>query len=328
MTSKSHPVTREDLLMRRSRLEQSLKSGLRDTEFNRLLREVDAALERMDNGTYGLCDTCHGAIEPEQLSADPLIRFCIDHLPAAQRDALSDDLSLASQIQAGLLPARGVMVPGWETAYHYQAASVVSGDYCDLLVHDGELYFVVGDVTGKGVSAAMLMVHLHATFRALVYQGLPLELILARANRLFCESSLTTHFATLVCGRADGTGQIELGIAGHEPALVLRRNEVQKIGATGLPLGMFCNEQFLTVRTRLDPGDGVLLYTDGLTEVRNLSDEEYGTDRLIDVLRRGRPLESQDLIDTCLADARVFYGGSGWNDDVTVMALRWLSTDR
>jgi hypothetical protein len=75
-------------------------------------------------------------------------------------------------------------VADWETAYHYEPASVVSGDYCDLLSHDGDFYFVVRDVSGKGVSAALLMTHLHATFRPLVFQGLPLEQIMARARSI------------------------------------------------------------------------------------------------------------------------------------------------
>jgi sigma-B regulation protein RsbU (phosphoserine phosphatase) len=201
---------------------------------------------------------------------------------------------------------------------------LVSGDYCDLLSHGGDLYFVVGDVTGKGVSAALLMTHLHATFRALVYQGLPLEQVVARASRLFCESSLTTHFATMACGKADEKGGVELGSAGHDPALIVRGRKVERFGATGLPLGMFCDEQFSIQKTLLNSGEYILLYTDGLTESRNPAGEEYGIERLVDALKANRARTPQETITSCIADAETFRSGAQSGDDLTVMAIRRL----
>jgi sigma-B regulation protein RsbU (phosphoserine phosphatase) len=153
----------------------------------------------------------------------------------------------------------------------YEAANVVSGDYCDLLSLGKDLYFVVGDVTGKGVSAAMLMAHLNAMFRAIVPLGLPLERVMEQASRMFCESTLSTHFATLVCGRAGSSGEVEVSIAGHHPVLLIHNSEVTRLEATGLPLGMFCDEQFTTDKIRCEPGDSIFLYTDGLIEAVDLS---------------------------------------------------------
>ncbi len=194
-------VTRDDLLDRRSRLERSLVSRPNDPQFSRLLREVDGALERMAAGTYGLCEVCREPIEAERLAADPLLRFCIDHLTPIERDALSSDLVLAAQIQRGLLPSPGFRAAGWEADYVYRPANVVGGDYCDLLAHRDGLYFAVGDVSGKGVAAGFQMAHLHAAFRALVAQDLPLPRVMAQANRIFCESSPGNRFATLACGK-------------------------------------------------------------------------------------------------------------------------------
>ena len=316
------PVTRQDLFMRRSRLERSLASLPGDPQFSRLLREVDSALGRMDNGTFGLCEVCHEPIEEERLLADPLVRFCIDHLTSAQRDSLSSDLALAAQIQAGLLPPRGFRAAGWETDYRYLPANVVGGDYCDLLPHGDGLYFAVGDVSGKGVSAGFQMAHLHAAFRALVAQDLPLARIIAQANRIFCESSPGNRFATLACGRADGAGAIELGIAGHLPALVARGGKVNAIGSTGLPIGMFCEEQFTTLQVRLEPGDSLLLYTDGLTEAADPSGEEYGVERLTAALlaNPGRP--PAETVASCLLDLDSFRRERERGDDLTIMAIR------
>lgn len=322
MNRKASPVTREDLLVRRSRLEQSLSTAPADRQMRRLLVEVDAALERMDAHSYGLCEECREPIEDERLTADPLIRFCSDHLTPAQRDALDQDLALAAQIQQTLLPSVRVQVADWETAYHYEAAQVVSGDFCDLLSHDGKLHFIVGDVSGKGVPAALLMAHLHATFRALVFQSLALDQIMARASRMFCESSPTTHFATLACGRADERGRIEFSSAGHLPALVVRGSGVERIGATGLPLGMFCDEQFHTVETALDPGDSIFLCTDGLTEAEDAAGEQYGLDRLTRTLAQGRGKTPRETIAACLADLDSFRQNEQRGDDLTIMAVR------
>ncbi len=164
------------------------------------------------------------------------------------------------------------MPAGGRWAYRYEPAGIVSGDYCDLVTdQSGGFYFMLGDVTGKGVAASMLMVHLQATFRTLIPMGLPLRELVERASRVFCESTLPTHFATLVCGRAAASGEVEVCNAGHPPPLLLRRDEVLPIEPTGLLLGAFCDEQFATSRIRVDPGQSILLFTDGLTEARNES---------------------------------------------------------
>jgi phosphoserine phosphatase RsbU/P len=312
----------QDLLTRRAKLEEAIASASDDSQLARLLQEVDSALERLKLGTYGLCETCHEPIEVERLDADPVIRFCLDHLPASQQHALEEDLGLAAQIQAGLLPPAGLRHAGWETAYFYKAAGVVSGDYCDLLSHDEGFHFIVGDVSGKGVSAAMLMAHLHATFRPLVSQGLALERIMERASRVFCESTHSTLFATLICGKADHAGTIAISNAGHDPALVAHGGELSRIGATGLPLGMFCNEQFSTTELRLNPGDCIFLYTDGLTEATDASGDEYGIERLCDSVMAHRGLPAHELIAACLADLTSFTSNTAMRDDLTMMAIR------
>src|SRR5262249_2936062 len=246
-------------------------------EVRRLLDEVDAALRRMDDGSYGLCDACHDPIEPERLLADPLTRLCLGDLTVDQQHALEDDLQLASQIQKGLLPSRDYKVDGWEIAYYYEPAGLVSGDYCDLISKpDQSLYFIVGDVSGKGVAASMLMAHLQAMFRTLTSINLPLGQLLERASRVFCESTLPTHYATLFCGKATSDGELEVCNAGHLPALLVRAGEVVRIDSGGLPVGIFSNASFPVSTVTIRPAETIFLYTDGLTEARNRDGEEYG----------------------------------------------------
>ncbi len=179
---------RTELEQRRERLHEALHSSAADASISELLTAVDTALSRIDQGTFGLCETCHDTIEAERLLADPLVRFCLDHLTSAEQRALESDLSLAARIQRALLPKPGLAPDGWDVRYHYQPAGMVSGDYCDLFETDGGLLFMLGDVSGKGVAASMLMSHLHATFRSLAEAGLPLDRMVQDANRIFCES--------------------------------------------------------------------------------------------------------------------------------------------
>src|SRR6266496_120267 len=192
MVTAVEPLLREQLLDRRQKLEAARDSS-EFSEITSLLAEVDAALQRMERGTFGLCDLCHEPVETGRLFANPLTRLCIGHLTPPEQQALENDLELAAKIQTGLLPQPTQRIDGWEIAYHYQPAGLVSGDYCDLISsEDNSLHFVLGDVSGKGVAASMLMAHLQAMFRTLVSINLPLDQILERASRVFCESTLPT----------------------------------------------------------------------------------------------------------------------------------------
>src|SRR4029077_18844657 len=119
-----------------------------------------------------------------------------------EQRALESDLLLAASIQRALLPNPGLAPRGWDVRFHYQPAGMVSGDYCDFFETDGGLLFMLGDVSGKGVAASMVMSHLHATFRTLAEACLPLDRMVQDANRIFCESTLAGQFATIVVGRA------------------------------------------------------------------------------------------------------------------------------
>lgn len=322
MGEKEASTIRENILARRAKLEQVIASAGEEEQLKHLLSEVDAALERMDGGTFGLCEVCQEPIEAERITADPLVRFCIDHLTPVQQRALESDLSLAARIQKSLLPVEGVRAAGWEAAYHYEGASLVSGDYCDLLDCGARLYFVVGDVSGKGVASAMLMAHLHATFRTLVSMCMPLQEIMERASRMFCESTLPSHFATMACGIAEDTGEIELCIAGHLPVLFTHDSDVRRVESTGLPLGMFCEESFSIKKVQLAPGDSLVLYTDGLSESVDPAGTEYGIQRLEDLLRAQRSRPPKEIISACIADLQSFRDKSQRSDDLTIMVLQ------
>jgi sigma-B regulation protein RsbU (phosphoserine phosphatase) len=249
------------------------------------------------------------------------VRFCLDHLTEPEQRALEKDIDLASRIQGALLPRRSIEASGWAAAYHYEGAGPVSGDYCDLAELQGRLHFAVGDVTGKGVAASMLMTHLHATLRALLSPEVALDQLVERVNRGFCESTLPTHYATLVCGRAGGEGEVEICNAGHLPPLLLRAGGAEWIGPTGLPVGISGEARFGVTSVRLRPGDALVLYTDGLTEAPDPSGAEYGRERLRDRLSAHSSRKPQDLLAATLEDLRSFRMGASKSDDLTLMAI-------
>jgi sigma-B regulation protein RsbU (phosphoserine phosphatase) len=322
MTTAEQSYLRTELEQRRERLHEALHSPAADASLSQLLTAVDTALSRIAQGTFGLCETCHDTIEAERLLADPLVQFCLDHLTSAEQRALESDLSLAARIQRALLPKPGLAPVGWDVRYHYQPAGMVSGDYCDLFETDGGLLLMLGDVSGKGVAASMLMSHLHATFRSLAEGGLPLDRMVEDANRIFCESTLAGQFATLVVGRVTQDGSVELVNAGHLPVLHIHGDGVTPKDSTGVPLGMFCTTRFPVHRLTLAHGDTLLLYTDGLTEAQNRAGAEYGLHRIRTLAARHTGIEPAGLISECLEDLLSFREGLKQTDDLTLLAVR------
>ncbi len=312
-----------DLLDRRTRLVAAREQVLGSDELARLIDEVDATLRRIASGAFGLCEHCHEPIEKDRLLADPLVRFCLDHLSREDQRALEDDLALARQIQTALLPKS--LPPGavWETQYWYDPAGPVSGDYCDVIVPDGQdpLLVLTGDVSGKGIAASLLVSHLHSMFRSMAGGG-SLPRMMERASRLLCESTNPNHYATLACAQADLAGDVEVCNAGHCPPLLIGADGVTQIEPGGLPLGMFCSARYTSRRLRLNPGDMLVFYTDGVTEALNPEGEMYGPERLTAALKRNRGMAAEPAITACLQEWNTFRGGVPAKDDVTILALR------
>jgi sigma-B regulation protein RsbU (phosphoserine phosphatase) len=320
------PDAQAQLVERKRRVEGLIARGGPAPQLDDFLSQIDEALDRFTAGTYGLCDTCHEPIETERLRADPLIRLCLDHLTPSEARALERDLELASRVQATLLPPPQMTAGNWQIAYQYAPLATVSGDYVDVIRPDGgdgsELLFLFGDIAGKGVAASMLMAHLHASMRTLVDLGFPLAQMMARANRVFCESTMSDHYATLVCGRLGSTGGLEILNAGHCPPVLLHDGCATTLEATGLPIGLFCVEDFTSRKATLAPGDTLLLYTDGLTEAFDGDGNQYGTERVIATALAHAGELPGGLVAACIEDLEAFRGAARREDDLTIMAIR------
>lgn len=315
-------VLRDQLLVRREKLQAAVTRS-QTANLVQLLEQVDKALEKVDTGAYGICEACNDWVGAQRLIADPLARVCLDCLKPSEQRALEQDLALAARIQAGLLPEQDLQAAGWKVSYHYEPAGLVSGDYCDIVAHGRDLYFMVGDVSGKGVAASMLMANLHAMFRVLIPTGLKLPQLVERANRIFSDSTLPTQYATLIVGRASECGEVEICNGGHLPLIHLSRSGVNNIGSAALPIGMFHDQEFLSTRLSLAPGDNLVMYTDGLTESQAADGTEYGDQRLSQILQSHHGHGSRQLLDACLQDITSFRGEMPKVDDQTLVVMNF-----
>jgi sigma-B regulation protein RsbU (phosphoserine phosphatase) len=325
MNDATQAQIRDQLVDRRRRLHGTIADIGEAGDLVRLLGEVDAALERMKAGAYGWCEVCHETVDDKELLANPLTQYCLCTLTPEQQRALQNDLDMAGRIQWALLPKQDLSHGGWEVHHRYEPAGPVSGDYCDVIAQNGarnDLFVLAGDVSGKGVAASLLMAHLNALFRSLVETQLPITQIVERANRLFSESTIDSHYVTLVCTRADASGAVDICNAGHLPPMVVQGGDVATVGSTGFPVGLVDQSPYEQSRVLLSRGDTLFFYTDGLTEATNRSDEEYGARRLAHVLRAGRGLSPRALGGSILRDLAAFQDGTPRVDDLTIVILR------
>src|SRR5260370_15640704 len=240
-------LLRDQLMTRREKLQNAIARS-QTANMVQLLEQVDKALERVDNGKFGVGERCDGTAEPPRLVADSVARLVLDCVKPSEQRALEQDLELAARIQAGLLPQRDLQAAGWRISYHYKPAGMVSGDYCDLIQHDRDLYFMVGDVSGKGVAASMLMANLHAMFRVLIPTGLPLPQLVERANRIFSDSTLPNQYATLILGRARECGEVELCNGGHFPPIHPSPGGVNSLWGSAMSVGVCPDHRLLGPR--------------------------------------------------------------------------------
>src|SRR5258708_20801263 len=145
------PDLRSEMIDWRERLESTARESANSVEWNSLLRQVAAAIERLNQkDSYGVCQVCHDEIGMAAMRADPLARTCLSCLTPEQLSELDDDLERACLIQGELLPKQNLNFNGWEVSYHYKPAARGSGDYCALVSpHTGDLHFMIGDVSGN-----------------------------------------------------------------------------------------------------------------------------------------------------------------------------------
>ncbi|MBV8072748.1 MAG: PP2C family protein-serine/threonine phosphatase [Acidobacteriaceae bacterium] len=245
----------------------------------------------------------------------------------AQRERLNRELEIAREVQEHLFPQRLPSVAGIDYCGLCRPAREVGGDYYDFLeLPDGRLGFAIGDVSGKGVGAALMMASLEASLRALASViDHPAELM-DRVNRQVLQASAANRYATLFYAQYDPVSRrLSYVNAGHNPPVVLRNSggsyQVLRLEAGGPVIGLWPHryEQGLFSH---ELGDLVVLFTDGVSESMNARLEEWGEDRLIEFAKASHGLPALDSVRQILAGAEAFAAGAPQHDDMTLVVLR------
>jgi serine phosphatase RsbU (regulator of sigma subunit)/catechol 2,3-dioxygenase-like lactoylglutathione lyase family enzyme len=259
----------------------------------------------------------------------------VTHAVEAQRRALAErqeserraaqELEIAKQVQAGLFPQTLPPLKTLEYAGICIQARKVGGDYYDFLDLGGErLGFVIGDISGKGIAAALLMANLQANLRSQCAIALNQpQRLLCSVNQLFCDNTPDGAFATLFFAEYDdASGRLRYANCGHLPALLLRGdNTVERLEATATVLGIFKDWDCEIGECQLRPGNTLALYTDGITESYNSADEQFGEQRLIEALQRHRGSSSQAALASIVDEVQRF-NPREQHDDITLIIAK------
>jgi serine phosphatase RsbU (regulator of sigma subunit) len=244
-------------------------------------------------------------------------------LELVDRVRVRDELEVARDLQHQLLPAAGPELPGWRFAASYRTANEIGGDYYDFLrLPDGRLVLAAADASGHGMAAGLLMVIAHTTLRLAAEQDPRPEAAVALLNKALCGTGGRRAFLTLFYGVLDpATGRLDFVCAGHPFPLLRRRSgAVEELGTGSLPLGLRRDLALRPEATTLEPGDLLLLYSDGLPEgVRPATGEAFGFERLRQLL--GAAGGAQEVHDRIVSAFDAFLAGEDRQDDISLVVV-------
>jgi sigma-B regulation protein RsbU (phosphoserine phosphatase) len=249
------------------------------------------------------------------------------HEQLIEKKRLEGQLEVARQVQLELLPANDPQLEGFDICAWNFSTEEVSGDYYDWVsIYEDQIGMVIADVSGKGVPAALLMAFLRASLRAAIHIGYAPHISMAKVNYLLWESIERNQFVTAFYGVLDASNKtLAYTNAGHNPPLLMDADGTARfIERGGLPLGMFRDTRYYEYYQAIEPGQILVLYTDGATEANGANGEEYGRARLEAAVRASRHLSARDLITAIQQDVLAWTDGRGASDDMTFFIVKAL----
>jgi phosphoserine phosphatase RsbU/P len=257
--------------------------------------------------------------------------FVLLMLEVADRVVMKRDLEIARDIQRWLLPATPPQVRGLEIAFSTRPANTVAGDFYDVFARpkvdsaDPHFLLAVADVAGKSIPAALLMATFQASLRTLSETSSSLPDLVTGMNRYACTNSQSgLRFTTAFLAEYDPSSRALTYInAGHNAPLLRRSSgAIERLSNGGLPLGMWADKTYESGSLTLQPGDWLVIFTDGVVEAVNQQDEEYGEDRLLSVLQAGASASPDQLLRRVMSDLDAFVGATSQHDDITCMLVK------
>jgi sigma-B regulation protein RsbU (phosphoserine phosphatase) len=249
------------------------------------------------------------------------------HEQLIEKKRLEGQLEVARQVQLELLPAKDPQLEGYDISAYNFPTEEVSGDYYDWVrIYDDQIGLVIADVSGKGVPAALLMAFLRASLRAATHIGYSPHISMAKVNYLLWESIERNQFVTAFYGILDVTNKtLAYTNAGHNPPLLLDKTGNSRFLEHGSqPLGMFRDTRYHEYYLTTEPGEILVLYTDGVTEAQNPKGEEFGRERLAEAVKANRQLGARELISAVQNVVIDWTDGRGATDDVTYFVIKAL----
>jgi serine phosphatase RsbU (regulator of sigma subunit) len=252
-------------------------------------------------------------------------------LELADKVIMKRDLEIAREIQSWLVPSEPPAIPGAEVAFWTRPQNSVAGDYYDAFfptadaASGGKLLLVMADVAGKSVPAALLMATLQASLHTLASEGLPLTQLAVRLNHYACAHSLEgRRFTTAVIGEYDpSTRRLVYLNAGHNSPVVRRTNGgIERLESGGLPFGILPEATFVAASIDLQPGDTLILFTDGVVEAFDAAGEEFTDARWLKIIRDLPDLSAQATMQYLMQQVEQFVGATRQSDDITCLVLR------
>ncbi len=249
------------------------------------------------------------------------------HEQMVEKKRIEAQLEIARQVQLELLPDRDPQLKGFDISAYVFPTEEVSGDYYDWVkIFDDQIGSVVADAVGKGIPAALLMSFLRASLRASVQVGYAPHIAMSKVNNLLWDSVEDHQFITAIYGILDETNRtLVFSNAGHNPPLLMSADGKHRYVEYGdTPLGMFYDARYHQHFILFEPGQTMVIYTDGITEATNESGEEYGTDRLAKIVHAGLDLPAKKMIDHIRKDVADFTGRKFLDDDGTLFIVKSL----
>jgi len=244
---------------------------------------------------------------------------------AAAREIANRELEIAREVQERLFPQNYPAIAGLDCAGYCQPARGVGGDYYDFLqLEDGRLGIAIGDVSGKGIAAALLMASLQASLRGQAAAGVhDLSSLMHNVNKLVYEASTSNRYATFFYGEYDAvTRRFSYVNAGHNPPLILRGGEVLRLEADGPVVGLLAGARYGQSECVLQAGDVFVAFTDGISEALNEQEEEWEEERFIPAAQVCRELSAKEMIQSIFREADAFTGAAKQYDDMTLLVMK------
>ena len=236
---------------------------------------------------------------------------------------LDEELRTAYTVQSRLLPAVLPEMEGYVFAAMNKPCRTVSGDYYDVVERpDGRIYFIIADVSGKGITAALVMASLATAFNIFTRTDPTPAALMRELNCTLAPKTSPTKFVTLVVGLLDpSTGVVQYANGGHVPPLVVRGSAVEQLTTTDLVIGLFASATYREQSVTLERGESLVLFTDGVTEAENEAEEQLGVDTIVELLRTAAARPAPELVQMIENHTRSFCGHAPAADDVTMLVL-------